>query len=138
MFKICLNLRDIGDKNGKFWISRFATPVNVNNGRWSPQICSYNNQTFFLQADLYHKMWYFWVAVLGNEEEAQKYEVELSIPKKDHKFYMGYRGKVFSTNERVQSVVKDHDNVLRLDNTLAEVKADGSFQFSIDYQIIRK
>ena len=78
------------------------------------------------------------MAVLGNEGEAKKYEVELSIPKEGRKFHMGFKGKVFSTDQDVQSVIKDHENVLRLDNNLAEVRADGRVCFTIDYQLIYK
>ena len=135
-------LEKTADASGKIMsVGRFAWLELVNNANrgWTPQICYYNNKTFFLHADRYHKIWTFWVAVLGNEEEAKKYDVELSIPKKGvRNFYMGIKGKVFSTDQDVHSVIKDHENVLRLASNLAEVRADGRMWFTIDYQLICK
>ena len=63
----------------------------------------------------------------------------MSIPKKEGRnFYMGFKGKVFSTGQDVDSVTKNRENVLRLDNNLAEVRADGTMRFTIDYQLICK
>ena len=132
------SLEETADSSGKIMsVGRFAEAFIVNEATWPPRICSYNNQTFFLHANLYEKVWTFWVSALGNKDEAKKYEVELRIPKTEgHNFDMGYRGKVFSSDEHVLSVVNDRDNVLRLDNNLAEVREDGSFKFTVDYQII--
>ena len=142
------HLRDVhkspekkADSSGKIMsVARFAKTVNVNKTNWSPQICSYNNETFFLHAELYERVWTFWVSILGNEDEAKRYEVELSIPKKvGHKFSMGYRGKVFCIDENIGCVVRDRDNVLSLGNNMAEVKTsdigEDGYRFSIDYKI---
>ena len=132
------SLENVADSSGKMMrVARFARSDNVNYAYWAPQTCSYNNQTFFLHADNWDKVWTFWVAILGNEGEARKYEVEMSIPKKEGcNFYMGFKGKVFSSDEDVGNVVRDRDNVLRLENNLAEVNPDGSFEFKLDYRII--
>ena len=109
---------------------------------WAPIIVSYDNQTFFLHAECLKKVRAFWVTILGNEDEAKKYEVELrwiqDSWKEGHNFYIGFKGKVFTTDLDVRSVRKDSENVLRLENSLAEERADGKIGFMIDYQITRK
>ena len=130
------SLENVADSSGKIFPGYYSDVIN--NAYWAPQICSYDNQTFFLHADLQKEIWYFWVTILGNEEEAKKYEVELSIPKKEGcNFCMGFRAKVISSDKNVRAV-KDRDSVLSLGNNLVEVKPDESSQFIIHYQIICK
>ena len=120
--------------SGKILIHYFVRLDLVNDATWTPQIWSFNNQTFFLHADLYQKIWTFWVAVLGNEGEAKKYEVELTIPKKEGRnFYMGFKGKIFSSDQEVLTGIKERENILRLGNNLAEVRADGTIWFTMNH-----
>ena len=130
------SLENVADSSGKIFPGYYSDIIN--NAYWAPQICSYDNQTFFLHADVQCEIWCFWVSILGNEDEAKKYEVELSIPKKEGcNFCMGFRAKVISSDKNV-TAVKDRHSVLSLGNNLAEVRDDGKFQFKFDYQIIRK
>ena len=75
---------------------------------WRPEIFTFKDHTFMFHAYVWKSMWIFLVTCLGNEDEAKKYEVKMSILKKGGQhFYMGFRGKVFSTQDCAKDLLKD-------------------------------
>ena len=127
---------------GKLGSASWFLPVDMLQSKavsWIPSIASCRGQTFVLQAHVHASDWVFWVTILGSEEEANKFEVKMSIPTKgSNKFYMGFREKVFSVDESVGEILKNRNNVLRLNKNLAHTIEDGRQSFQIDYQIICK
>ena len=128
------------DEFGKFYTSfRRTAPHNDKWNTWKPEIIAFKNQHFIFQAQVWNYVWIFWVTLVGSKEEAQKYEVKMSIPKKaGQHFTMSFQGKVFSVEDCVKDLANDRTNVLRLENSLAQVNEYGKPRIAIDYQIICK
>ena len=109
---------------------------------WSPKIVSFEGQTFFLQACTKAHEWMFWAVILGTKENAQKYEVIMSIPCDSGDIGYEITWKVYSTDEEKDDVIKDQEGVLKLDKYFAEIygskDADGKLALTLDYEIIRK
>ena len=108
---------------------------------WKPWIISFKGHNFFLLACTENNVWMFWAVILGTEEDANKYEVIMSIKGNDGDNLDEFRGKVFSTDEDKKNVIWNPEGVLMLENDAAEnfgsETADG-LQIKLDYQIIRK
>ena len=111
-------------------------------GNWRPKIVFSEGSTFFLHAMTEEDDWMLWVVLLGTEEDANKYEVIMSI--KDDQGGLPLvesTGKVFHTDKKKKDFVLE-EGKLHLNKEIAENVAsqnkDGNLVLKVYYNIISK
>ena len=78
----------------------------------------------------------FWITILGNQEEAQRYEVKITAaPETDTTIKA--RRKVYSTDTSKEDVLKDPSGILKISKDLTDSMVIMGY-ILMDYHIIRK
>ena len=106
-----------------------------------PQIARFDGQTFILQNVIKNYAWKWWVTLLGDENEAKKYEVKMDVRRDGCLLNVSFWSKVYSTDNSKTYVLKDDKGILKLSQNqvrmLSKMK-DATVWCMIKYQIIRK
>ena len=78
----------------------------------------------------------FWITTMGNQEEAQRYEVQITAaPETDTTIKA--RRKVYSTDISKEDVLKDPSGILKISKDLTDSMVIMGY-ILMDYHIIRK
>ena len=102
----------------------------------SPGIAKIDGKTFFLNYIMRDLSMIFWITILGNQEEAQRYEVKITAaPETDTTIKA--RRKVYSTDTSKEDVLKDPSGILKISKDLTDSMVIMGY-ILMDYHIIRK
>ena len=121
-----------GEIKGIYWHELYKL-------KGTPLIAKVGGRTFFLTCISRERSHFFWITILGSEEDAQKYEVKMTAaPKGDTTITA--RKKVYSTDMSKEDILKDSSGILKICKDLAESLSlrDGNLVIYMDYHIIRK
>ena len=107
---------------------------------YSPGIAKIDGKTFFFNSITRDFSMIFWISIMGNQEEAQRYEVKITAaPETDTTIKA--RRKVYSTDTSKEDVLKDPSGILKISKDLTDcmgIMVDGRLKILMDYHIIRK
>ena len=108
-----------------------------------PVLEIFDGRSFLLNAIKKDFIFMFWVTIVGSEDDAQKYYVEMSATSVDETTNVNTLGKVYSIEKNKSDVVKGTDGILEISPKMATKLGktrddDGEFCVDIDYNIVRK
>ena len=114
---------------------------NKSIGNFFPTICHSKGDTFFIHAATEQDNWMLWVVLLGTKEDAQNYEIIMTVKDDLGLPLLEFTGKVFSIDKKKENIVLE-EGVLHLDKEFAEIvasnNADGKLVLKVYYDIISK
>ena len=104
----------------------------------SPQLTQFEGRTFILQCFANDSAWKFWVTLLGNEDEANNFEVKMDACRDGCPLTISFRGKIYSTDTKKKDVLSDEKGILELSHNQVRMLGKIDDSCDINYQIIRK
>ena len=138
------NAHDITDEETQYedGFITWEVVTTVEPGYITPNIVTFQGQTFFLQGCVALHDMRFWVITLGASKDACNYEISMSIQDGTERDGFELRGRIFSIDEEKIKAPRNQEGVLKLGKAMAEnfstEDADGLPVITLDFQIIRK
>ena len=121
--------------NWKMSLEIFNETVQV---WWRPQLTQFEGRTFILQGLAQDFSWKFWVTLLGDEDEANTFEVKMDAFRVGSPLNISLRGKIYSTDTKKKDVLSDGKGILELSHNQVRMLGKIDDSCDINYQIIRK